>query len=307
MSAPPAGIPAPFVARLRQIQGDAQAAATLDALVTRQRTAAWLNPLYPPGHVPEWLRPLNGMTNLFEGDRARLLAAPEVDEGRLYPVNPSSLLPVIALDVARDMEVLDLAAAPGGKTVFMAGLMGNTGRIAAVEPVKPRFFRLKANLARCRVGNAQLYRADGRGIGRKVPERFDRVLLDAPCSSEARFRRDLPERSAHWSLRKVRETARKQRGLIRSGFAALKPGGRLVYCTCAFAPEENEAVVQHLLDGAPDAVLLDVQLPATVPAAPGLPAFAGAQYSHEMRRAVRVLPDARWDGFFLACVAKAAR
>ena len=94
---------------------------------------------------------------------------------------------------------------------------------------------------------------DGRSIGRKVPERFDRVLLDSPCSSESRIRLDDPSTYQHWSPRKTREMVRKQRGLIRSAYLALKPGGELVYCTCAFSVEENEQVVDYLLRREPAA------------------------------------------------------
>ena len=109
-----------------------------------------------------------------------------------------------------DEEVLDLAAAPGGKTLAIAALMNNTGRIAAVEPIRGRFHRMQANLRRCGVSNVQFYQRDGRSVGRLVPERFDRVLLDAPCSSESRMRWLDQQSFEQWSLRKIRETQRKQ-------------------------------------------------------------------------------------------------
>lgn len=176
---------------------------------------------------------------------------------------------------------------------MLAAQMGNVGRIAAVEPVRARFFRLKANLERCGVEIAQLYRHDGRDVGRKTPGRFDRVLLDAPCSSEGRFRSDDPGTFEHWSPRKVRETARKQRGLIRSAYRALKPGGTLVYCTCAYSTDENEAIVEHLLHRERDARLTRIEL-------------AAGDVRYALDGAVRVLPDSIFDGFFVAKVAKPA-
>ena len=113
---------------------------------------------------------------------------PAATEGAIYIQNPSSYFAVKTLAPVLDEEVLDLAAAPGGKTLAMAARMQNTGRIAAVEPIRGRFHRMQANLRRCGVTNVQFYQRDGRGVGRAVPDRFDRVLLDAPCSSESRMR-----------------------------------------------------------------------------------------------------------------------
>ena len=196
--------------------------------------------------------------------------------------------------------MLDLAAAPGGKTLLMAAAMANGGRIAAVEPVKGRFHRMRANLDRCGVTNTQFYQADGRSIGRKVPERFDRVLLDAPCSSEARIRIDAPETYDHWKLRKVRECAKKQRGLIRSAYAALRPGGRLLYCTCSFAPEENEMVVDHLLRAEPRAPLIRV----TGAGRGGLTEWQGRALDPRLGDTLRVVPDDLYDGFYMALIGK---
>ena len=148
--------------------------------------------------------------------------------------------------------------------------------------------------------NVALYQADGRGIGRKVPQRFHRVLLDAPCSSEARIRLDDPASYAHWKPRKVKETSRKQRGLIRSAYQALKPGGELVYCTCAFSPEENELVVDHLLRSEPAAE----PLPSAVPGLPGLTRWNGRTLDPRIDACRRVIPDGLFDGFFIARIRK---
>ncbi|SVE03259.1 uncharacterized protein METZ01_LOCUS456113, partial [marine metagenome] len=183
----------------------------------------------------------------FEQKRA-LIDCVAAREGRVYIQSPSSLVPVDVLDPQPGEEILDLAAAPGGKTVHLAARMHNEGRIGAVESVKGRFHRLRRNLDRCGVTIADTYLADGAGVGRKVPERFHRVLLDAPCSSEGRFSAHDPESMSFWSLQKIREMTRKQKKLSISAVQALKPGGVLVYCTCTLAPEENEAIIDDLLN-----------------------------------------------------------
>ncbi|RMF13103.1 MAG: RsmB/NOP family class I SAM-dependent RNA methyltransferase [Gammaproteobacteria bacterium] len=225
-------------------------------------------------------------------------------EGRFYIQNPSSLLPVHLLDPQPGETILDLAAAPGGKTLAIADRMGNSGQISAVEAVKTRFFALRRNLEAHGADSVRTYLMDGREAGRKVPERFDRVLLDAPCSSEARLVPGQPDTWVHWNLRKVRECQRKQVGLLKSALRTLKPGGRLVYSTCSFSAEENEVVLNKVLKRFDETVTI---VPVQVPVAnvhPGLVNHAGKALNPELSRAVRVLPDAVMDGFFVCVLEK---
>ena len=106
----------------------------------------------------------------------------------------------------------------------------------------------------------------------------------------------------HWSPRKIKEAQRKQKGLLRSAYAALKPGGVLVYCTCSFAPEENELVVDHLL-AKTDAIIedIDTELENTHP---GLKTWGKRTLSQTLERTLRVLPAGPWDGFFIAKLSK---
>lgn len=290
--------------RLRSIYGDEEASRIAGTMRAPKRVGYVCNPLVEPADLPEGERVagLDGCFAVPAENRQTLLGDPVVSGGAVYPMNPSSLLAVQQLRVAEGQEVLDLAAAPGGKTLQLAIAMENTGRIAAVEPVKGRFHRMRANLDRCGVTNTQFYLADGRSIGRKVPERFDRVLLDTPCSSESRIRLDEPASYAHWSPRKTREMVRKQRGLIRSAYQALKPGGEMVYCTCAFSVEENELVVDYLLSREPMADLLTLD----VTGVPGLTEWKGKGLDARLTRTRRVLPDDLFDGFFIARIQRRA-
>lgn len=226
--------------------------------------------------------------------------------GRLYVQGLASMAAVLALAPQPDEEILDLAAAPGGKTSLIAVAMHNSGRLAAVEAVKPRYYKLKANLQRLGVTNAHCYLKDGVLVGRLTPERFDRVLLDAPCSSEARFSRLDPSTWAHWSPRKVREMARKQGKLMRSAIAALKPGGTLVYCTCALSPEENELILAEALRHHPELALTALELPPLLPALPGLTTWRGQALDPQLALARRLLPGPESDAFFIARLYKQA-
>lgn len=170
---------------------------------------------------------------------------PIVRDGLLYPLKMASAIPVVELNPQPGERIMDLCAAPGGKTIHIAARMKGEGFLFAVEPVRDRFFKLRANCERTGVKNAVFKQADGRMI-RPDREGFDKVLVDAPCSSESRFESAEPKTYAYWSLRKIKEMRKKQIGLIRSGLRCLKPGGILVYSTCTFAPEENESVIQYI-------------------------------------------------------------
>ena len=223
-------------------------------------------------------------------------------EGDIYIQGLSSMLAGKCLLPASTDWVLDLAAAPGGKTILMAEQMGNQGKISAVEAVKGRFFRLNANLNRTGVSNTTTYLKDGRAVGSLKPASFDKVLLDAPCSSEARFRSADDSTTQHWSLRKVNECAKKQKRLILSGFDALKPNGTMLYCTCSFSPEENELIVDHLLQKRPGAQLLPLELKLDN-AYPGVAAWKGKNLEH-CAATQRIWPNQEMDGFFLALITK---
>jgi 16S rRNA (cytosine1407-C5)-methyltransferase len=236
--------------------------------------------------------------------RRSLIESSAAKEGRIYIQNLSSMVPPMMLGPKPGEQVLDLTAAPGGKTVQMAAMMENEGSIAAVEVIRARMFKLQATLRRCGVKNTRTFLADGRTVGRKTPERFDRVLLDAPCSSESRFDCHQPKTWRNWGLRKIRECSRKQKGLLRSAVACLKPSGSIVYCTCSFAPEENEQVVHSVIVQFGEA--LEIQ-PMELPFANvqrGLVRWSGADLHPDLARSLRILPGEGMDGFYLCRLIK---
>jgi 16S rRNA (cytosine1407-C5)-methyltransferase len=151
----------------------------------------------------------------------------------------------------------------------------------------------------------------GTAYWHREPEAFDRVLLDAPCSTEGRFRADDPETTRYWSERKVKEMRAKQERLLFAAVQALRPGGTLVYSTCTFAPEEDEAVLDRALRTFGDAVeVVEAGLPDAGPVAgaalPGLAEWNGRAFRPGVTRARRVLPDGTLEGFFLARLTKHA-
>lgn len=165
------------------------------------------------------------------------------------------MLPVAALfaDGSQPERVMDVAAAPGSKTTQIAARMNNRGAILANEFSASRVKVLHANISRCGIHNVALTHFDGRVFGAALPEAFDAILLDAPCSGEGVVRKD-PDALKNWSVESNLEIAATQRELIDSAFHALRPGGTLVYSTCTLNRDENEDVCLWLKQRYVDAV-----------------------------------------------------
>ncbi|MCV9877244.1 16S rRNA (cytosine(1407)-C(5))-methyltransferase RsmF [Brenneria izbisi] len=174
--------------------------------------------------------------------------------GLFYIQEASSMLPVSALfqDHAMPQKVLDVAAAPGSKTTQIAARLHNQGGIIANEYSASRVKVLHANISRCGVSNTAITHFDGRVFGAALPEYFDAILLDAPCSGEGVVRKD-PAAMNHWSPASIVTIAATQRDLILSAFHALKPGGIMIYSTCTLNTQENQQVCHWLQRQFPDA------------------------------------------------------
>ncbi len=167
----------------------------------------------------------------------------------LYYLQDPGAMTVAALTAPRPGErVLDLAAAPGGKTTHLAALMDNQGVLVANDVSATRARELVGNLERCGVRNTIVLSESAERLVGHFGAAFDRVLLDAPCSGESMFHKSTAAREA-WSEAAVAGCARRQADLIRSAGALVRPGGVLVYSTCTFSVEENEAIAVGLLEG----------------------------------------------------------
>lgn len=239
-------------------------------------------------------------------EREHLLASRPHRDGAIYVQNLSSMMPVVVLDPQPGERALDLTAAPGSKTLQIAARMSLHDEIAAVEVVRGRFFKLRDNLARHGAGHVRTFLQNGERVWRYRPEYFDRVLVDAPCSTEGRFRSYDPETFRYWSERKIREMERKQRRLLFSAVNALRPGGRLVYSTCTFAPEENEAIISYALEKFGDVLLVEPIALALPNRTPALLEWQGVSYQAAVGEALRVLPTDAMEAFFVCAMTKTA-
>ncbi len=166
--------------------------------------------------------------------------------GLYYIQEPSAMIAAELLDARPGETVLDLAAAPGGKTTQLAASMQGQGLLVANEIHPGRAKILSENIERLGIVNALVTQATPQALSARFPERFDRVLLDAPCSGEGMFRKD-PAAIAEWSSEAVEACAARQRDILPHAAAMLKPGGVLVYSTCTFNTTENEDTISDFL------------------------------------------------------------
>jgi tRNA (cytosine40_48-C5)-methyltransferase len=214
--------------------------------------------------------------------------------GYYYIQDLSSCMAVDALDIAPGQVVLDVAAAPGGKTTFLAQKMNNSGAIIALEPNDRRARSMSFNLARCGVYNTCIFKADGLYAG-KFEMKFDRVLLDAPCSCEGVIAKDPTRKSSH-TPEDVDYCSKIQESLIEAAASYVKPDGIMVYSTCSFAPEENEMVVDRLLRKFGNITVEPVAYGSS-----GLTRFGDLKFDGQLKYAHRLYPHLDdTTGFFIA-------
>jgi NOL1/NOP2/sun family putative RNA methylase len=214
--------------------------------------------------------------------------------GHYYIQDLSSCMAVDALDITPGQLVLDVAAAPGGKTTFMAQKMNNSGAIIAIEPNSRRARSMSFNLARCGVYNTCILKTDALQVV-DFETKFDRVLLDAPCSCEGVIAKD-PSRKISHTPQDVDYCSRMQQRLIQAAASSVKPDGILVYSTCSFAPEENEMVVDRLLQDFSNITVEPIEYGSS-----GLTRFGDLIFDDQLRNARRLYPHLHdTTGFFIA-------
>ena len=193
---------------------------------------------------------------------------PYHEAGVYYLQEASAMSAVALLDPQPGERVCDLCAAPGGKSTQIAGRMQGKGFLLCNEYSSKRAKILSRNIERMGVANALVTNETVENLAKRLPMYFDRVLIDAPCSGEGMFRKE-EAAVTDWSQDTVEMCASRQAGILDAGACLVRPGGRLVYSTCTFAPEENEQAVAAFLQRNPDFVLEDVSAPWFTPAGVG--------------------------------------
>ena len=232
------------------------------------------------------LRPLDGMPGFHqvESEPYPVSMTFEHWNGLIYVQQASTGVAAPALGPKPGERVLDLCSAPGGKTAHAAELMEDGGCLVASEISESRIRGLLGNMYRLGHTNVLAVAGDGREFPGGAS--FDRVLVDAPCTGEGTLRRrgGRPPRQSRSFLGYVTSA---QHSLLTRAIQLTRPGGVVLYVTCTFAPEENEAVVSRILSEQP-VELEPLDLP--VPHAPGLTSFEGERFDPRLERAARVYP-----------------
>ena len=186
------------------------------------------------------------------------------EAGVYYLQEASAMSPVALLDPKPGERVCDLCAAPGGKTTQIAGRMMGEGFLLCNEINPKRAKILSRNIERMAVANALVTNEHPSTLAQRFAGGFDKVLIDAPCSGEGMFRKE-EAAVTDWSVETVQMCARRQAEILHSGAQLVRPGGRLVYSTCTFAPEEDELAVAAFLETHPDFEPEIIETPWFVP------------------------------------------
>jgi len=233
--------------------------------------------------------------------------SPLPEQGSVYIQNAASWLPVLALAPQPHEEILDMCAAPGGKTSHLAQMTNNQAIITANDNSRPRLHKLQRNLERLGVANVTYALHDASRLAGRLPvESFDKILLDAPCSGEGMMTLDDKKAFESWSPAHIKRLQALQKRLIVQAWQLLKPGGTLVYSTCTMAPEENEAVVDYLLRHNNDCQLESLQhfkeqLPNVALA---VSSWNNREFQSSIGNCLRLTPSQTIEAFFVAKLTK---
>lgn len=207
---------------------------------------------------------------------------PYHEAGVYYLQEPSAMAVAGLLDAQPGENVLDLCAAPGGKSTQIAARLGADGLLIANEIHPARAKELSSNIERLGFANTVVTCAHPAQLAARFPGFFDRVLVDAPCSGEGMFRKN-PEVQAHWSQANVLACRARQQEVLGFGAQMLRPGGRLVYSTCTFSPEEDEQVIARFLQQHPSFEIEAVHAPDFDAGRPAWSPVPLPQLSHTFR------------------------
>ena len=216
--------------------------------------------------------------------------------GWVYSQEPSAMYVGEVVDPQPGERVLDLCAAPGGKSTHLIGLMHDQGLLVANEIFRKRAKVLSENLERWGTTSTVVMNESPDELEHQFPVFFDRILIDAPCSGEGMFRKE-PAGMEYWNPDYPAECANRQRKIIASAIKMLKPGGILVYSTCTFAPEEDEQNIAWILDQYPTMTMQEVKKYPGMD--DGRPDWANG--NPELTKAVRLFPHhIKGEGHFIA-------
>lgn len=220
--------------------------------------------------------------------------------GLYYLQEPSAMTPANVLPIEEGDRVLDICAAPGGKSTELAAKLKGTGVLVSNDISNSRAKALLKNLELFGIANSVILSESPYKLAAKFPEYFDKILIDAPCSGEGMFRKD-PSVMKNWTENSNETFSKLQKEIVTYALQMLKPGGMLVYSTCTFDGSENEQTIQFMLEQCPELRILE--LPSYEGFSKGKPELAGG--NSELEKCVRIFPHKmQGEGHFVALLQK---
>ena len=255
-------LPQAFLDRMEQMLGG-EYPAFLQSYEKERLQALRVNPLKAPRDVfvaaaPFTLRPVAWEPNgFYYGKEAAPGKHPYHAAGVYYIQEPSAMAPAAYLDAQPGEKILDLCAAPGGKSTQIAAAMRGEGLLISNEIHPARAKILSENIERMGIRNAMVTNESPQSLAKVFEAYFDRIMVDAPCSGEGMFRKNA-DACDEWSPENVVLCAERQAEILECAASMLRPGGRMVYSTCTFAPEENEGTISQFLAKHPEFEIADV-------------------------------------------------
>ncbi len=253
----------------------------------------------------EELKELPGVYLIHSGKK-ELTASTQFKEGMFYIQNLSSLIPVLALNPKATDTILDMCAAPGGKTFNICNLTLNRAEVYVNEADRIRVNDLKEIISVFNLNIKDIYTLPAQGLYHVLDNKFTKILIDAPCSSEGLINLSDEKTLKYWNQKKVKQLRNLQKKIIASAYKLLAPGGTLVYSTCTYSPEENEEIVNYILKSAQDLEIQAINLPIKRDNfIPALTRWGAKEFSSELTKCMRILPTEVFEGFFVCKLTKA--
>lgn len=288
-------LPSEFISKYQHLLGD-EAAAFLASFDQESQGGFRVNPL--KAAPEETLKTATGKVEYVPTGYRGPVNGKSLDHtaGAIYSQEPSAMYVGEVVDPQPGERVLDLCAAPGGKTTHLVAKMGDQGLLVANEIFRKRALVLAENLERWGTRSTVVTNESPAELEQQFPRFFDRILVDAPCSGEGMFRKE-PAGIGYWNPDYPAECANRQRKILASALKMLRPGGTLVYSTCTFAPEEDEQNAAWLLQEYPDLTMEEIRKYPGMD--DGRPEWADG--NPELTKAVRLFPHhIQGEGHFIA-------
>lgn len=227
-------------------------------------------------------------------------------EWKIYLQSFSSQLPVHFMELEKGMTVLDMTAAPGGKTSQISESIWSSGKVVACEFSTLRREKMEYNLKKLWCENVEIVPWDAQNLHTLYPvENFDVILFDAPCSSEWSISYEDTKFLEDWDMKHIRKNYERQKSILKNNIELLKKWWVLIYSTCTLAPEENEGIVHFLLCNFPELQIEEIPLDFPY-IKKWLRKFDTYIYKTDVEKSLRIIPNEQSEGFFIAKFRKRA-